>query len=103
TRFKYGPGPDGKYPSYFDKDGFYMEAEVPIGPLSLIGRFDGLRRKGNVLATSALSSNAYVYRYTGALAYRLGSGIRVKSSIELYQFSDFPDDIALHLGIATAF
>jgi hypothetical protein len=102
TRFKYGPGPDG-YADYFTKDGFYGEVEVPIGPLSIIARGDGLRRRGNVLAASPLSSNAYLYRYTGALAYRLGTGIRIKTSVEYYQFSDFPNDVAIHLGVATPF
>ncbi|HET9990208.1 MAG TPA: hypothetical protein VFQ65_16875, partial [Kofleriaceae bacterium] len=91
TRFKYGPGPDGQYADYFTKDGFYAEGEVPVGSVSLIARWDGLRRRGNVLATSQLSSNASVYRYTAALAYRLISGIRVKTSVEYYQFSDFAD------------
>ena len=103
TRFKYGPGPDGKYPTYFTKDGFYGEVEVPFGRLSLIGRWDGLRRRGNVLAASGLSSEASLYRYTGALAFRLHSGIRIKSSVEYYQFSDFSNDVAIHLGVATSF
>jgi hypothetical protein len=103
TRFKYGPGKDGRYADYFVKDGFYVEGEVPIGRLSLIGRWDGLRRIGNVLATEALSSSASVLRYTAGVAYRLRSGIRLKASAEYYQLSDFSDDVALHLGVATAF
>jgi hypothetical protein len=103
TRFKYGPGPDGTYADYFTKDGFYGEAEIPFGPTSVIGRWDGLRRKGNVLAGSALSSDASLYRYTAALAYRLDSGIRIKTSAEYYQFGDYPHEVALHLGAATAF
>jgi len=103
SRFKYGPGADGKYADYFVKDGFYAEVEAPIGRFSLIGRWDGLRRIGNVLATDAMSSSASVLRYTGALAYRLTSGIRIKTSLEYYQFSDFANDVAIHLGIATPF
>ena len=103
SRFKYGPGPDGHYADYFTKDGFYAEGEAPIGPVSLIARWDGLRRRGNVLATSQLSSDASLYRYTAAIAFRLVSGVRVKTSVEYYQFSDFADEIAIHLGIATSF
>jgi hypothetical protein len=103
SRFKYGPGPDGVYPDYFTKDGFYVEGEVPLGLVSLIARWDGLRRRGNVLSTSELSSDASVYRYTAAVAFGLTSGVRVKTSVEYYQFSDFADEIAIHLGIATAF
>lgn len=103
TRWKYGPGPSGGYSNYFTKDGFYGEVEVPMGPLSAVARWDGLRRKGNVLAGSALSSSASMYRYTGALAYRLQHGIRFKSSLEYYQFSDFPTEVALHLGVAAPF
>jgi hypothetical protein len=103
TRFKYGPGSDGKFADYFVKDGFYAEAEVPLGPLSVIGRFDGLRRNGNVLAASELSSSSSLLRYTGALAYRLNTGIRIKTSVEYYQFSDFSNDVAIHLGVATPF
>ena len=56
-----------------------------------------------MLATDAMSSSASVLRYTGALAYRLTSGIRIKTSLEYYQFSDFANDVAIHLGIATPF
>ena len=42
-------------------------------------------------------------RYTGALAFRLKSGIRLKTSVEYYQFSDFSNDVAIHLGVATPF
>jgi hypothetical protein len=105
TKFKYGPGADGKFADYFAKDGFYAEAEVPLGAFSVIGRWDGLRRIGNVLASDqpTLSSSASVLRYTGALAYRLQSGIRIKTSAEYYQFSDFANDVAIHLGLATPF
>jgi hypothetical protein len=103
TRFKYGPGPDGKFPDYFTKDGFYAEGEVPFGRISLIGRWDGLRRKGNVLAGSPLTSDSSLFRYTGALAIRLKSGIRLKTSVEYYQFSDFANEVAVHLGVATPF
>jgi hypothetical protein len=101
--FKYGPGPNGIYDNWFLKDGFYLEGELPIGRVSLITRWDGLRRTGNVPIASALSSYSSLYRYTGGLAVKLKSGIRIKSSVEYYQFSDFPNELALHLGVATPF
>jgi hypothetical protein len=103
SRFKYGPDASGRFADYFVKDGFYVEAELPAGPLSLLARWDGLRRRGNVLATSALSDRSSVYRYTAGLAAKLTAQIRLKMSIELYQFSDFDNDLAVHLGIATPF
>jgi hypothetical protein len=102
-RFRYGPGPDGRFDNYFLKDGFYGELEVPVGPFELLGRFDGLRRRGNVAATSPLRSKSALYRSTGALAYRLPGGLRLKASGEFYDFSDFEDEVAIHLGIAGSF
>ena len=51
----------------------------------------------------SLRSESALFRYTAALAYRLPGGLRLKSSAELYDFSDFEDQVALHLGIAGAF
>ncbi len=101
-RFKYGPGADGKYSDIFLKDGFYVESEMPVGPLELIVRWDGLRRRGNVAAQSALSSRSTLYRYTAGAAYRLPSGVRLKASVESYRFNDFADELALHAGITGA-
>jgi hypothetical protein len=101
--WRYGPGPDGKYDPYFVKHGFYAEAEVPIGNLDAFARFDGLLRFGNVLTTSALSSSSRMLRYTAGAAYRISASIRIKASVEYYHYSDFSDDVALHLGVATPF
>ena len=76
---------------------------MPTGPIDLIGRWDGLRRLGNVLATSPLRSDAIVLRYTGAVAYHLRRDLRLKASAEVYDFSDFPDELAFHLGLAGPF
>jgi len=103
TRFRYGPGEDGEVDNFFLKDGFYGELEVPFGDLEALVRFDGLRRFGNVLASSQLRSRSAVLRYTAALAYRLPGGLRLKASAEQYDFSDFDDEVALHLGIAGSF
>ncbi len=103
TRFKYGPGEDGAYDNFFLKDGFYAEIEVPVGSFDLIARWDGLRRFGNVLASSALRSRSALLRYTAGMAYRMRTGLRLKTSFEIYDFSDFEDEVALHMGIAGPF
>ncbi len=103
ARFKYGPGADGTYADFSRRDGFYLEAEVPVGPVELIGRWDGLRRRGNVAAGSALRSDSVVLRYTAGAAIRIRGGLRLKTSLEGYDFSDFDDELALHLGVAGPF
>ncbi|MEO8551134.1 MAG: hypothetical protein ABI678_14210 [Kofleriaceae bacterium] len=103
TRLKFGPKADGTYSSYFFKDGFYGEIEHPLGRVSLIGRFDGLRRRGNVVMASALSNDASVLRATAGAAIRLISSLQLKTSVERYFFSDFPDETAIHLGLAGPF
>lgn len=102
-RFKYGPGADGTFDDYFLKDGFYAELEVPVAQWSLIGRFDGMRRRGNVVASSPLRSESALLRYTAGLAYKLDMGLRIKTSAELYDFSDFSDEVAIHVGLAGPF
>lgn len=103
TRWKYGPGSDGRYDDHFFKHGFYAEAEVPIGRVDAFARFDGLLRFGNVLADSTLSSRSTLLRYTAGAAIRISDSIRLKTSVEYYQFNDLPDDLALHIGVATPF
>jgi hypothetical protein len=101
-RWKYGPGADGAYADYFVKDGFYLEGEVPLGRVELIARWDGLRRKGNVLVTSPLTARAAMYRYTAAAAVRIDPAVRLKGSLELYDLGA-SRELALHLGVATPF
>ena len=103
SRFRYGPGADGTFSTFSIKDGFDAEAEVRLGKLELIGRWDGLRRVGNVLATSEMRSRSAVLRYTAAATYKLTGALRLKTSVELYDFSDFEDELAFHLGIAGPF
>lgn len=103
-RWKFGPMANGKYDNHFYKHGFYGEAEVPIGAsVDGFARFDGMVRDGNVLAASPLSSHASVLRYTLGAAFRISANIRLKTSVEYYQFSDFDNDLALHVGVATPF
>ncbi len=102
SRFKYGPGKDGKYDPYFIKDGFYVEAVVPVLPrFELVGRFDGLRRFGNVPVTSALRKESAVLRYTFGGDVSVGYGVRIKLFGEFYDFSDFDDEIAATLAVVS--
>ena len=103
ARFRYGPGPDGKYSDFFTKEGWYAELEVPLGRVDLVARWDGLRRRGNVERSSALRSTSVLLRWTAAASVRIGETLRLKLSAERYDFSDFEDEIALHLGIAGPF
>jgi hypothetical protein len=102
-RWKFGPNASGQYDDHFMKHGFYAEAEAPIGRFDVFGRFDGLLRRGNVLVGSALSSRSQLLRYTAGAAFRIVDAIRIKASVEYYDFNDLPNDVALHLGVATAF
>lgn len=102
-RFKYGPSADGQYDDVALKDGFYVELEVPVGAVDLIGRWDGLRRFGNVLVDSPLRSESVLLRYTAGVAVRIPAGMRVKASAELYDFSDLSDQLALHAALVGSF
>jgi len=103
ARFKYGPGKNGAYDPYFLKQGYDAELEVPIDDrLDVIGRWDGLRRQGNVLRTSALGSDSAVQRYTLGTSVRLRGATRLKLSGELYDFTDFQSEIAVHVAVTGA-
>lgn len=103
-RFRYGPGSDGKYDDYFLKDGFYVESNLPLFTrLELVGRFDGLRRIGNVLANSSLRRRSVILRYTAGLNIVFDGSVRLKLSSEYYDFSDFEDEITGNLGMVAAF
>jgi len=102
-RFKYSAGASGRFADEVVRDGFYAEAELPLGRVDLVARWDGLRQFGNVAAASPLRSTSIVLRYTGALAVRLAGALRLKASVERYDFSDFTDEIAVHLGLTTMF
>lgn len=103
AKFRYGPGPDGEFDDYFAKHGFYIEAERRFGKLDVVARFDGMRRAGNVVNTSQLRSISTVLRSTAALSYRIHGPLRIKTSVEFYDFSDFDDEVAIHAGFAGPF
>jgi hypothetical protein len=103
ARFRYGPGSDGKYSDFFTKEGWYTELEVPVGRFDLVARWDGLRRRGNVEQSSPLRSTSVLLRWTAAASVRIGETLRLKVSAEHYDFSDFEDEIAVHVGFAGPF
>ena len=101
ARFKYGPRADGTFDPNVLKQGFYTELELPLGDrIDAIVRWDGLRRQGNVLRTSELRSDSAVLRYTAGASIRVRGATRIKLSGELYDFSDFSDEVAIHLAVA---
>jgi hypothetical protein len=104
TRFRYGPGSDGAYDDAFLKDGFYIELNLPVSArLELVGRFDGLRRRGNVAINSPLRSESGLLRYTAGINIVFQGSLRLKLSGEFYDFTDFQDEVATNLGLVAAF
>ncbi len=103
-RFRYGPGSNGAFDPVVVKDGGYLELELPVGSrLTLIAREDGLRRRGNVSASSMIRSDSAVLRHTAGTAIVLRQSLRLKLSYEYYDFSDFDDESVVHVGIAGPF
>ncbi len=111
TEFSLGSNPEERFryafknsKNFFTKDGFYAELEYPATTwLELFGRLDGMRRNGNVLATSALRRKSSILRYTLGFNVLIQSGLRIKLSGEVWDFSDFSDEVAIHSGIAANF
>lgn len=89
---------------YFIKEGFYVEAEYPFASwLEVFGRVDGLRRAGNLPNSSALRRESAILRYTPGVNLVFHRNLRLKLSAEFWDFSDFDDDVALHVGVAGNF
>jgi hypothetical protein len=104
TRFRYGPDAKGTYADFFLKDGFYVEANLPVSTrFELVGRFDGLRRIGNVPINSVLGKKSGMLRYTLGFNIVFDASIRLKLSGEYYDFTDFSDDVTINAGLAAAF
>jgi hypothetical protein len=106
TLFKYGAS--SNLGSAFVKQGAYVEVEQPIVPdLDGVVRLDGMRRTGNVLASSAMTSDAWMGRETLGLAYSIERNLRLKLSGELYEYSGVygtsARDFAFHVGVVGTF
>jgi hypothetical protein len=102
--------------NYFLKHGAYIEMEQPIvGALDLVARVDGLLRIGNVAAGSPLTSQSWMARETLGLAYGIERNLRLKASVEYYEFSEGDAyvsptadsghlrDLAFHVGVSGSF
>jgi hypothetical protein len=95
--------------NYFTKHGAYLEVEQPlIRDLDLIARVDGMLRVGNVAAGSTLTNNSWMARETLGLAYGIERNLRLKGSVEYYEFSGADvsgdkQDVAIHLGVTGTF
>lgn len=87
TRFKYALA--AQRSDFFVKHGAYVELEQPLGPrVTLLGRVDGLFRVGNVEAGSELSQRSSVGRATLGSIFTIERSLRLKASVEGYDFSD---------------
>jgi hypothetical protein len=98
--------PFGLTDPWFTKEGFYAEAEVPLGHyLAAVYRYDELRRTGTPLPGSLpeLSADSRFVRHTGGFVVTPASSIFVKLSWELWQTSDFGEFHTYHAGIGGAF
>jgi hypothetical protein len=111
TEFSVGSNPEQRFRYEFDvrdnffiKDGFYAEAEYPFTEwLEVFYRIDGLRRVGNVPTTSALRSESAILRNTLGVNLVVERGLRLKLSGEFWDFTDFEDDVAIHVGVTANF
>lgn len=103
--------PTATYPyalvdKWFLKEGFYGEAEVPLGSyLSAVYRYEELKRSGTPLpgATPELTSESKFVRHTGGLVVTPAQAIFVKLSWELWRTTDFGEFHTYHAGIGGTF
>ena len=90
----------------FNKHGAYLELQHPVtANLDLVGRIDGLYRAGNVPVDSPLGVRSAITRYTAGAALAIERGWWLKTSAELWSFSDHVFghealDLGIHLSIA---
>jgi hypothetical protein len=92
--------------TWFEKRGFYGEAEVPLGGyLSAVYRYDELHRTGTPLPGSIaeLTSSSSFVRHTGGIVITPAAALYLKLSWELWQTTDFGDFQTYHAGIGGAF
>jgi hypothetical protein len=104
--FQYKLAPDRG--DFFLKHGAFLELEQPVASnLDLSGRADVMYRVGNVLVGSPLTDKASVVRETLGLAYAVERNLRLKGSVELWEFSyredNRVDEFTFHLGAVGSF
>jgi hypothetical protein len=91
---------------WFQKQGFYAEAEVPLGGyLAFVYRYDELHRTGTPLpgAVEELSADSTFARHTGGIVVTPAAALYLKASWEMWQTTDFGDFHTYHVGIGGAF
>jgi len=91
---------------WFRKEGFYGEAELPLGKyLTAVGRYEELRRTGAPLPGSIaeLTPDSRVVRYTGGVVWTPASAIFLKLSWEYWDTTDFGRFHTYHAGLGGAF
>jgi hypothetical protein len=95
--------------NYFVKHGAYVELEQPVvHDLDAIARVDGMARIGNVPVGSLLTEHSWMVRETLGLAYGIERNLRLKGSVEYYEFSEADlagnvRDLAFHVGVTGTF
>ena len=98
--FAVGRQPETRFRFAFDP----VEAEYPFTRwLEAFYRFDGMRRVGNVAATSPLSDDTGILRQTFGVNFVVERGLRIKASGELWDLTDFDDEVAVHAGVTANF
>jgi hypothetical protein len=98
--------PYGLEDGWFLKEGFYAEAEAPIGKyLTAVYRYDELRRTGTPLpgAAAELTKDSTFTRHTGGFVVTPAQAIFVKLSWELWQTTDFGEFHTYHAGMGGTF
>jgi hypothetical protein len=105
--FKLVVPPDGR--EIFHKHGAYLEVERSVTEvIGLIARVDGLLRAGNLPVDSPLGTRSAIFRYTAGATISVQPGWRLKTSAELWAFSnDVPKhqelQLSLHLAVVGTF
>ena len=105
--------PDASYPyvlvdPWLSKEGWYAEVEFPVPPMdrwvSAALRYDELRRRGTPLsASSQLSTDSTIARYTAGLFIIPAPSLYLKVGYEFWSATDFPAFHAGHLGFGGSF
>ena len=104
TRFAYAAGSNGEFDNWFLKDGWFLTTEIRVHPMvEVVARFDGMRRIGNVAATSPLRSTSLILRYTAGLNVIPDRTFRIKLFGQFYDFSDFSDAVTVQAAGAASF
>lgn len=105
--------PNASYPfvlidPWINKEGWYGEVEFPLPPVdrwvSVVARYDELRRRGTPLsASSPISSDSTIQRYTAGLMIIPAPSLYLKVGYEYWSATDFEPLHAAHIGFGGSF